>query len=187
MGCGVARIIGAVGIDNDQTGAAVSCRAEEKQTTQNTGGPSRHCVRSGIRPETGAASTRLSPWTVAQMDGDMTPPSGRRTRNPCRTQWRSDMGVEPTQDGITAPQTVLKTAVVTGPRAAPYGPSCHAAALRSRAAARRYSSSAVARRERTMNHAAATTPRRTTTPTATMVRPPAPDCSAAAALGRRFM
>jgi PAS domain S-box-containing protein len=30
------------------------------------------------------------------------------------------MGVEPTQDGITAPQTVLKTAAVTGPRAAPY-------------------------------------------------------------------
>ena len=29
------------------------------------------------------------------------------------------MGVEPTQDGITAPQTVLKTAAVTGPRAAP--------------------------------------------------------------------
>ncbi len=29
------------------------------------------------------------------------------------------MGVEPTQDRITAPQTVLKTAVVTGPRAAP--------------------------------------------------------------------
>jgi len=35
--------------------------------------------------------------------------------------WRSDMGVEPTQDGITAPQTVLKTATVTGPRAAPLG------------------------------------------------------------------
>ncbi len=33
--------------------------------------------------------------------------------------WRSDMGVEPTQDEIIAPQTVLKTAVVTGPRAAP--------------------------------------------------------------------
>ena len=29
------------------------------------------------------------------------------------------MGVEPTQDGITAPQTVLKTAPVTGPVAAP--------------------------------------------------------------------
>jgi hypothetical protein len=29
------------------------------------------------------------------------------------------MGVEPTQDGITAPQTVLKTAPVTGPGAAP--------------------------------------------------------------------
>jgi hypothetical protein len=29
------------------------------------------------------------------------------------------MGVEPTQDGITAPQTVLKTAPVTGPEAAP--------------------------------------------------------------------
>jgi hypothetical protein len=29
------------------------------------------------------------------------------------------MGVEPTQDEIIAPQTVLKTAVVTGPRAAP--------------------------------------------------------------------
>jgi len=36
--------------------------------------------------------------------------------------WRSDMGVEPTQDRITAPQTVLKTAVVTGPRAAPLAP-----------------------------------------------------------------
>jgi len=35
--------------------------------------------------------------------------------------WRSDMGVEPTQDGITAPQTVLKTAPVTGPEAAPAG------------------------------------------------------------------
>ena len=33
--------------------------------------------------------------------------------------WRSDMGVEPTQDGSTAPQTVLKTAPVTGPGAAP--------------------------------------------------------------------
>jgi hypothetical protein len=30
------------------------------------------------------------------------------------------MGVEPTQDGITAPQTVLKTAPVTGPEAAPW-------------------------------------------------------------------
>jgi len=29
------------------------------------------------------------------------------------------MGVEPTQDGSTAPQTVLKTAPVTGPGAAP--------------------------------------------------------------------
>ncbi len=29
------------------------------------------------------------------------------------------MGVEPTQDESIAPQTVLKTAVVTGPRAAP--------------------------------------------------------------------
>ncbi len=29
------------------------------------------------------------------------------------------MGVEPTQDGSTAPQTVLKTAPVTGPEAAP--------------------------------------------------------------------
>ena len=29
------------------------------------------------------------------------------------------MGVEPTQDGSTAPQTVLKTATVTGPRADP--------------------------------------------------------------------
>jgi hypothetical protein len=29
------------------------------------------------------------------------------------------MGVEPTQDGITAPHTVLKTGTVTGPRAAP--------------------------------------------------------------------
>ena len=29
------------------------------------------------------------------------------------------MGVEPTQDEIIAPQTVLKTAAVTGPRAAP--------------------------------------------------------------------
>ena len=29
------------------------------------------------------------------------------------------MGVEPTQDEIIAPQTVLKTSVVTGPRAAP--------------------------------------------------------------------
>ena len=36
-----------------------------------------------------------------------------------KREWRSDMGVEPTQDGITAPQTVLKTAAVTGPRAAP--------------------------------------------------------------------
>lgn len=34
-------------------------------------------------------------------------------------KWRSDMGVEPTQDETIAPQTVLKTAVVTGPRAAP--------------------------------------------------------------------
>ena len=33
--------------------------------------------------------------------------------------WRSDMGIEPTQDGITAPQTVLKTAPVTRPEAAP--------------------------------------------------------------------
>ena len=32
------------------------------------------------------------------------------------------MGVEPTQGRITAPQTVLKTAVVTGPRAAPLAP-----------------------------------------------------------------
>ena len=32
------------------------------------------------------------------------------------------MGVEPTQDRITAPQTVLKTAVITGPRAAPRAP-----------------------------------------------------------------
>lgn len=32
------------------------------------------------------------------------------------------MGVEPTQDGITAPQTVLKTAPVTGPEAAPARP-----------------------------------------------------------------
>jgi len=32
------------------------------------------------------------------------------------------MGVEPTQDEIIAPQTVLKTAVVTGPRAAPRAP-----------------------------------------------------------------
>ena len=29
------------------------------------------------------------------------------------------MGVEPTQDESIAPQTVLKTAAVTGPRAAP--------------------------------------------------------------------
>jgi hypothetical protein len=29
------------------------------------------------------------------------------------------MGVEPTQDGITAPQTVLKTAPATGPGVAP--------------------------------------------------------------------
>ena len=36
-----------------------------------------------------------------------------------RQRWRSDMGVEPTQDEIIAPQTVLKTAAVTGPRAAP--------------------------------------------------------------------
>jgi len=36
-----------------------------------------------------------------------------------KREWRSDMGVEPTQDGITAPQTVLKTAPVTGPGAAP--------------------------------------------------------------------
>jgi hypothetical protein len=33
--------------------------------------------------------------------------------------WRSDMGIEPTQDGSTAPQTVLKTAPVTRPEAAP--------------------------------------------------------------------
>ena len=32
------------------------------------------------------------------------------------------MGVEPTQDRSTAPQTVLKTAVVTGPRVAPRSP-----------------------------------------------------------------
>lgn len=31
------------------------------------------------------------------------------------------MGVEPTQDESIAPQTVLKTAVVTGPQAAPLG------------------------------------------------------------------
>ena len=31
------------------------------------------------------------------------------------------MGVEPTQDGITAPQTVLKTAPATGPGVAPSG------------------------------------------------------------------
>ena len=37
----------------------------------------------------------------------------------CKRQWRSDMGVEPTQDESIAPQTVLKTAAVTGPRAAP--------------------------------------------------------------------
>lgn len=29
------------------------------------------------------------------------------------------MGIEPTQDGSTAPQTVLKTAPVTRPEAAP--------------------------------------------------------------------
>ena len=36
-----------------------------------------------------------------------------------KKNWRSDMGVEPTQDESIAPQTVLKTAAVTGPRAAP--------------------------------------------------------------------
>ena len=72
-----------------------------------------------------------------------TRPHGARPVDPasCRApdrlraaaHWRSDMGVEPTQDRITAPQTVLKTAVVTGPRAAPCAPSSHAAPLRSRA------------------------------------------------------
>lgn len=35
------------------------------------------------------------------------------------------MGVEPTQDESIAPQTVLKTAPVTGPEAAPLSPSSH--------------------------------------------------------------
>ena len=39
------------------------------------------------------------------------------------------MGVEPTQDGITAPQTVLKTAPVTGPEAAPQALASYARAI----------------------------------------------------------
>ena len=44
-----------------------------------------------------------------------------KSQKSLQMDWRSDMGVEPTQDGITAPQTVLKTATVTGPHAAPLG------------------------------------------------------------------
>ena len=45
--------------------------------------------------------------------------SAEDRQNTCKMHWRSGMGVEPTQDRVTALQTVLKTAVVTGPRAAP--------------------------------------------------------------------
>ncbi len=56
---------------------------------------------------------------------------------PLKPDWRSDMGVEPTQDRITAPQTVLKTAAVTGPRVAPhtYHPTAGAITLAGPAAA----------------------------------------------------
>jgi len=49
------------------------------------------------------------------------------------------MGVEPTQDGSTAPQTVLKTAPVTGPGAAP---QAHASYPRAVGRARRSSEAA---------------------------------------------
>jgi hypothetical protein len=40
-----------------------------------------------------------------------------------KENWRSDMGVEPTQDGITAPQTVLKSAssLLTVVKPGPHG------------------------------------------------------------------
>ena len=51
-------------------------------------------------------------------DSSLPEAQGQGTAQPIQL-WRSDMGVEPTQDESIAPQTVLKTAVVTGPRAAP--------------------------------------------------------------------
>ena len=34
--------------------------------------------------------------------------------------WRERVGIEPTQDGVTAPHTVLKTGETTRPHALPY-------------------------------------------------------------------
>ena len=55
---------------------------------------------------------------AASAPGGM-PKKPSHTREDLQVSWRSDMGVEPTQDGITAPQTVLKTAPATGPDVAP--------------------------------------------------------------------
>gem|GEM_PF-3913964 len=45
--------------------------------------------------------------------------SPRRLDTRDRHRWRECMGVEPTRDGATAPQTVLKTVTLTGALALP--------------------------------------------------------------------
>ena len=120
----------------------------------------------------------------------------KASRNPCKRQWRSDMGVEPTQDESIAPQTVLKTAAVTGPRAAPLrilprerarapGRSTRRAGAGGRLPAV-YSSSAARRRQRTASHATTTTASKTTAATTAITSPPVPPASAVAAAAFGF-
>lgn len=46
-----------------------------------------------------------------------------------RENWRECVGIEPTQDGVTASQTVLKTARATRPHSPPYVESVFALAM----------------------------------------------------------
>jgi hypothetical protein len=106
------------------------------------------------------------------------------------------MGVEPTQDESIAPQTVLKTAAVTGPRAAPLrilprdGRAGHpptAAPAGSRRRRRSHSSSAAPLRRLETSIATATIATIATAPMTAIVSPlrPLPAASPTAAFGFR--
>ena len=108
------------------------------------------------------------------------------------------MGVEPTQDESIAPQTVLKTAAVTGPRAAPLRilprerASGHAAGAGARGHRRRStphsSSTAPWRLQRTRSHATTMIASTTTAAMMAIVVPAMPpsESPATAAFGFRF-
>ena len=79
------------------------------------------------------------PWDVTHLplvgrdEEDAVPPAsvtetvpGRMDATSLQNEWRSDMGVEPTQDGITAPQTALKSvfSLLTRVKPGPHKSTC---------------------------------------------------------------